>query len=233
MLRQVAERNPGNAQSRRELIAVSWLLADTSVDIFHKQKKPPGPAVQLWQDVWREGTKLLKDDPANALVEADVILISMGLGSTLQEVGQPRNGLEILDPAIAMEERRYRASPENRTAGYYLALLLEASADCQKDLHDLNASLTLRGTSENIFDRLVLKDPANVEYRRDQAVNLKGTGEVLDGLGDNAGALAAYREALPILESLPKAQSRADPGKVITDLHQDIDLIVKKSAAKK
>ncbi len=227
MLRQVAERHPANAQSRRELIGVSWLLADTTGDLFRMRKKPPEPAIPLWQDAWRDGTKLLKEDPANALVEADVILISMGLGTTLEQVGRPREGLEVLGPAITMEDRRYRLAPENRTAAAYLALLLDASAECQKDLHDLNASLASRRTSKNIYDQLVLKDPANVDYKRDLALNLKGTGEVLAELGDSPGALVAYRQALPILESLPKGTSRADPARVIADLHQDIDRIAK------
>jgi tetratricopeptide (TPR) repeat protein len=233
MLRQVAERNPGNAQSRRELIGVSWLLADTTVDLLRAQKKSQAPGVPLWQDVWRDGTKLLKEDPGNALVEADVILISMGLGTTLQQAGRPREGDEVLVPAIAMQERRYRSSPENRTAGYYLALLLDASAECQRDLHDLNASLGLHRSAKNIFDRLVSESPSNFDYRRDKAVNLKATGEILAGLGDTAGALAAYRQALPIAESLPKGPSRVDPAGIIADLHQDIDLISKKSAPKK
>jgi tetratricopeptide (TPR) repeat protein len=228
LLQQVAERDPGNAQSQRELLGVTWLLADTTVDVLHKQKKGVEPALPLWQAAWRMGTELLKQDPANALVEADVILISMGLGSTLQEAGRPREGLEILAPAIAMEERRYSSSPENRTAAYYLGLLMVASADCKKDLHDPNAALKTRRSAGNIFNSLVLASPENYDYRRDKGMNLKGIGEVLAGLGDNAGALALYREALPILEHLPKGNSRGNPEGAIADLHQAIDHIVKK-----
>jgi tetratricopeptide (TPR) repeat protein len=152
----------------------------------------------------------------------------MGLGSTLQEAGRPREGLEILGPAIAMEEQRYSSSPENRTVAHYLALLMVASADCKKDLHDPNAVLKTRRSAGNIFDKLVLASPENYDYRRDKGLNLKGIGEVLDALGDNAGALTLYREALPILEHLPKGSSRGNPDGAIADLRQAIGHIVKK-----
>lgn len=218
LLRQVAARDPSNARSRRELLTASWLLADTKAELLHKQKKGLEAAVPLWQEAWRIGTQLLNEDPANALVEADLTLISLGLGSTLQEVRQPQEALKMLGPAIDRQERRYRSDPENRTAAHYLALLHVASADCQTDLHDPTAALRSHRTAAQIFNRLVAASPANLQYRRDQASNLEGTGEVLAGLGDYTGARAAYHEGLRIAESLPQGPSRQDAAQLIADL---------------
>jgi eukaryotic-like serine/threonine-protein kinase len=223
LLRQVAARNPENAQSQRELLGASWLLASSTVDVLHKQNQSQEPALLLWQDAWDMGTRLLKEDPANALVEADVTLIAMGLSSALQAVGRPGDALKITGPATARQEQRYRSSPENRTAGYYLALLLVESADCQKDLRDLTASLKTRRAAANIFDTLVLADPANFEYRREKALNLQSAGATLDARGDFAGARPLYREALQIAESLPKGPSLMDPAPLIAALREAID----------
>ncbi len=218
LMRQVAARDPSNARSRRELLTASWLLADTKGELLHKQKKGLEAAVPLWQEAWRVATQLLKEDPANALVEADVTLISLGLGATLQEVRRPQEALGILAPAAARQERRYLSDPENRTAAHYLALLHVASADCQQDLHDPTAALRSHRAANQIFNRLVAASPANLQYRRDQASNLEGTGEVLAGLGDYAGARAAYREGLQIAENLPQGPSRQDAAQLIADL---------------
>jgi len=88
--------------------------------------------------------------------------------------------------------------------------------------------LKSRRSAGNIFDKLVLASPENYDYRRDQGMNRKAMGEILAGLGDDASALALYREALPVLEGLPKGPSRADPSAAIADLHQAIDRMAKK-----
>jgi eukaryotic-like serine/threonine-protein kinase len=218
LMRQVAERDPRNSQSRRELLGASLLLAGSMVDLLHKEKKSPEQALPLWQDAWTIGTQLLHDDPANALVEADVTLVSMGLGSTLEELGRPEDALKTLEPAVATQQRRYNASPENRTAGYYLALLHVASAECRRDLHQQAAALKSRLAAKNIFDHLVAESPTIYLYRRDKAANLEGTGDTLAALGDRTGALAMYREGLDIAEHLPDDPSSGDSVSLIERL---------------
>ena len=218
LMRQVAERNQGNAQSRRELLAASWLLAASTENLLKKQKKGLEEALPLWQQAWESGTQLLAEDPANALVEADVALISHGLGSALQAAGRPRDALNVISPAAARQERRYLSAPENRTAAYYLALLDMDSASCRKDLHDLPAALRDRRAAMRLFDRLVAASPENYDYRHDKATNLKETGEVMATLGDYSGARALYREGLEIAEGLPKGPALQDPAPLIADL---------------
>jgi tetratricopeptide (TPR) repeat protein len=193
-------------------------LAGSMVDLLHKEKKAPDPALPLWQDAWAIGTQLLHDDPANALAEADVTLVAMGLGSTLQELGRPADARKTLGPAVAAQERRYNASPENRTAGYYLALLHVASAECERDLHQQAAALKSRLAAKRIFDRLVAESPTTYLYRRDKATNLEGTGDALAALGDRTGAQAMYREGLEIAEHLPDDPSSGDSVSLIERL---------------
>jgi eukaryotic-like serine/threonine-protein kinase len=218
LMRQVAERDPHNNQSRRELLGASLLLAGSMVDLLHKEKKTPEQALQLWQDTWGIGTQLLRDDPENALVEADVTLVAMGLGSTLQELGRPEEALKTLGPAVTTQERRYNASPDNRTAGYYLALLHVASAECQRDLHRQAGALRSRLAARKIFDRLVEESPTTYLFRRDKAANLEGTGDALAALGDRNGAYAMYREGLEIAEQLPQDPSLGDSVSLIERL---------------
>jgi tetratricopeptide (TPR) repeat protein len=223
LMRQVAESDPQNGQSRRELLGASLLLAGSTVDLLHKQRKPLDQALPLWQEAWRIGTQLWKEDPGNALVEADLTLVSMGLGSTLEELGRPREALAILGPAVARQQPRYFSSPDNRTAGYYLALLMVASAECKRDMHDFAATLKDRVAAGKIFDQLVVASPANYTYRRDKTSNLEGTGATLAALGDSAGADAAYREGLEIADGLPKDPSLGDPVPLIERLRAAVN----------
>jgi tetratricopeptide (TPR) repeat protein len=218
LMRQVAANTPGNVQSRRELLGASWLLADSMVDLLRKQKKSQDPALPLWQDAFGIGTQLLQEDPANALVEADVTLISMGLGTTLHELGRPRDALNVLRPAAERQNRRYLSAPENRTAEYYLALLDQESATCQKDLKDLPGALKSSRTAIQLFEQLVAASPTNLEYRHAQISNLGDAGDVLAASGDYSGARAKYREALQIAEHLPKGPSLWDPAPLIAEL---------------
>jgi eukaryotic-like serine/threonine-protein kinase len=218
LMRQVTASNPANAQNRRELLGASWLLAACTIDLLHKQKKGQEQALPLWEDAWRIGTQLLKEDPANALVEADVTTIALGLGSTLQEVGRPRDALTIFRSTIERQQRRYISSPDNRTAAYYLALLQVGSAVSQKDLRDLTGALSSRRAAIKLFDQVVTASPANFEYRHQKALNLQGTGEVLVAQGDYSGARAMYRDGLEIAEQLPKGPSMFDPAPLIAGL---------------
>ena len=228
LLQQVVALNPGNTQNRRELLGASWLLADTTVDLLRKKKLPLDPGVPLWREAFATGTHLLSEDPANALVEADVTLIAMGLSTTLQSLGQTREALEIVKPAILRQERRNRTSPENRTVPYYLALLLEVEADCHKDLHDLPAALKVRRTAMRILETLVRADPANFQYRHDQAVNLRETGDILAEDNNFPGARDLYRQGLQIAESLPKGPSRQDPQPLIASLREAAERVARK-----
>jgi tetratricopeptide (TPR) repeat protein len=218
LMRQLTARNPTNVQSRRELLGASWLLAASTIDLLHKQKKGQEEALPLWEDAWRIGTQLLKEDPANALVEADVTSISLGLGSTLLEVGRPRDALKVFRSTTERQERRYISDPDNRTAAYYLALLQTGSAQCQQDLRDLSGALNSRRAAIKLFNQLVTASPANYEYRHQKALNLQGTGEVLAAQGDYSGARAMYREGLEIAEHLPKGPSMLDPEPLIAGL---------------
>jgi eukaryotic-like serine/threonine-protein kinase len=228
LLRQVAQHSPGNAQSKRELLGASWILANAMVDVLHEQKKSQESALLLWEDAWRMGTQLLKEDPGNALVEDDLTLINLGRATCLRELGHSRDALEILTPAIAAQERRYGAAPENRTAEYYLALLEVESADCRRDLSDLAESLKAHRAAESIFGRLISENPNNFQYRHDSVSNLKGSGDILAQLGDYDGAGTMYRKALEIADSMPKGQSLDDVAPLIAGLHKALDDIARK-----
>jgi tetratricopeptide (TPR) repeat protein len=228
LMRQVSDRNPGNVASRRELLGASWLLAACIKDLLIKQKKGQEAALPLFEEAWRIGTQLLNEDPANALVEADVASISLGLGGTLLQVGRPADALNILTQARERQERRYISAPGNRTAAYYLALLHMWSANCQKDLHDLPAALKSRRAAMEIYDRLVLANPANYEYQHEKATNLKETGELMAALGDYAGARAYYRTGLEIAEKLPSGPALEDRSKLIADLRDAMQRVGQK-----
>ena len=125
LMRQVAARDPGNVKSRRELLGASCCWRRLRWTCCTSRRRGKGEALPLWEDALGIGTQLLNEDPANALVEADVTLISLGLGSALEDVGRPRDALNVVVPAAERQERRHLSSPENRTAAYYLALLKE------------------------------------------------------------------------------------------------------------
>jgi hypothetical protein len=126
---------------------------------------------------------LLKEDPANALVEADVTSISLGLGSTLLEVGRPRDALTVFRSTTGRQERRYISAPDNRTAAYYLALLQTGSAECQKDLQDLTGALSSRRAAIKLFDQLVTQSILVLSVKADARERVRGPAELCCLLG--------------------------------------------------
>lgn len=230
-LRRVAAMSPENSQNRRELLTASWLLAGSTSDLLFKQKKGLEPLVPLWQEASRIGTQLLRDDPANAMVEADVALISLGLGTTLQQVGRPQEGLRALTAAVARQEERYKSDPGNRTAAYYLAMLYVGFADCYKDLHNVSLALRNDRSAMTIFDSLVKASPTRYDYQYQQARNFLTTGNHLAEAGDFAGARAMYRESLKVAERLPKGPALHDPALFISEIRDADRLVAAKMGA--
>jgi tetratricopeptide (TPR) repeat protein len=222
LLGQVAANNPGNIASRRELLGASWLLASCMTTLLTKQHRSQEGALPAFEEAWRIGTQLLREDPANALVEADVTSIAIGLGTTLQEIGRPREALNVLNPTIERQEHRSRSAPGDRTAAYYLALLRMCAAACYKDLHDLREALVSRRAAMDILDPLVTASPTAYEYRYYKASNLEAAADVMIALGDYAGARAKYREALQIAENLPKGAAFHDPASLTAHIREAI-----------
>jgi eukaryotic-like serine/threonine-protein kinase len=220
LMNQVAANDPGNVASRREALGASWLLAASMTNLLSKQNKGLEGALPLFEDALRIGNQLLKEDPDNALVEADVASISIGLGSTLQEVGRPRDALSVLAPAVERQKRRCASAPDNRTAAYYLALLHMGTAEAYAKLPDLPAALRSRRSAMDIFERLVRDNPGNYDYQHNKASNLKEAGDVMAALGDYAGARAKYREGLRIAETLPKGPSLLDAAALVAEIRE-------------
>jgi tetratricopeptide (TPR) repeat protein len=227
LFRQLASANPGLA-NRRELLAASWLLAASTKDLLHKQKKGQESVLPLFEEAWRAGTQLLSEDPANALVEADVTSTALGLGTTLLELHRPQDALKVFAIATATQERRYKADPGNRTAAYYLELLYIWSADSNKELHDLPAALRLRRAALAILDRLVAESSENFNYRMEKASDLKEIGDLLAAQGNFAEARAKYREGLDVAEHLPKGPSLGDPASLIAKLQAAAEQVARK-----
>ena len=228
LLRRLAANNPGNVASRRELLGASWLLAASMIDLLHKQHKSQEGALPPFEEAWRIGTQLLKEDPANALVEADMTSISIGLASTLQELGRDREALDVVAPTIARQARRHGSAPGNRTAAYYLALLYMCAADSHKSLHHPQEALKSRHAAMDILDQLVIANPTAYEYQYYKASNLQETADLMVSLGDYPGARAKYREGIQIAESLPKEASSFDAASLIAQTREAIQRISRK-----
>jgi len=218
LLRRIAAADPGNAQIRREVLGASWLLASSLHDLLAKQKKSLESSVPLWEDALRTGIQLLKEDPANALVESDVTLISLGLANTLQELHRPKEALQVLTPAIRRQEIRYKSDPDSRPVGSYLAIMQILSADCHKDLGELPEALKDARAGLAIQDRLVNASPDSLEYRFGQVEAFQGIGNILADQGDYQGARSMFRRGLEAARGLPAGASVYDPTPMITEM---------------
>jgi len=218
LLRRIAAADPGNAQIRREVLGASWLLASSLHDLLAKQKKSLESSVPLWEDALRTGIQLLKEDPANALVESDVTLISLGLANTLQELHRPKEALQVLTPAIRRQEIRYKSDPDSRPVGSYLAIMQILSADCHKDLGELPEALKDARAGLAIQDLLVNASPDSLEYRFGQVEAFQGIGNILADQGDYQGARSMFRRGLEAARGLPAGASVYDPTPMITEM---------------
>jgi tetratricopeptide (TPR) repeat protein len=218
LLRQVAEADPSNFSSRRELLVASSQLAASTKDLLRKQKKDLTQALPVFESTLGMGRQLLKEDPNNALVQQDVASISISAGSTFEQVGKPKEALSVLEPAMEIQEHRLVQSPGNREASYGLALLRMWSADCHKDLHDLAGALKDRRRAMELFDRLVAQSPSNYTYAHQKAHNLRETGDLLAALGDVSGARGYYHTGLEIAEKLPAGPASLDREGLLREL---------------
>ena len=218
LLRRIAAADPGNAQIRREVLGASWLLASSLHDLLAKQKKSLEGCVPLWEDALRTGIQLLKEDPANALVESDVTLISLSLANTLQELHRPKEALNVLTPAIARQEIRYQSNPDSRPAGSYLAIMQILSADCYRDLGHLPEALKNALAGIAILDLLVKTNPDSLEYQFARVQALQCIGHILAEQGDYPGARLTFRRGLEAAKKLPTGGSSYDPTPLIAEM---------------
>ena len=218
LLRRIAEADPGNAQIRREVLGASWLLASSLHDLLGKQKKSLEGCVPLWEDALRTGIQLLKEDPANALVESDVTLISLGLANTLQELHRPKEALKVLTPAIARQEIRYKSNPDSRPAGSYLAIMQILSADCYKDLGNLPEALKNALAGLAILDLLVKTNVGSMEYQFSRIEAFRSIGNILAEQGDYQGARSTFHRGLEAAKRLPRGGSVFDPSPLIAEM---------------
>ena len=218
LLRRIAAADPGNAQIRREVLGASWLLASSLHDLLGKQKKSLEGCVPLWEDALRTGIQLLKEDPANALVESDVTLISLGLANTLQELHRPKEALNVLTPAIARQEIRYKSNPDSRPAGSYLAIMQILSADCHQDLGNLPEALKNALAGLAILDLLVKASPDSMEYQFARIQALQSIGNILAEQGDYQGARSTFHRGLEAAKRLPPGGSVYDPRPLIAEM---------------
>ncbi len=218
LLRRIAAADPGNAQIRREVLGASWLLASSFHDLLGKQKKSLEGCVPLWENALRTGIQLLKEDPGNALVESDVTLISLGLANTLQELHRPKEALNVLTPAIARQEIRYKSNPDSRPAGSYLAIMKILSADCHQDLGNLPEALKNALAGLAILDLLVKASPGSMEYQFARIQALQSIGNILAGQGDYQGARSTFHQGLEAANRLPPGGSAYDPTPLIAEM---------------
>ena len=218
LLRRIAAADPGNAQIRREVLGASWLLASSLHDLLGKQKKSLEGCVPLWEDALRTGIQLLKEDPANALVESDVTLISLSLANTLQELHRPKEALKVLTPALARQEIRYKSNPDSRPAGSYLAIMQILSADCHQDLGNLPEALKNALAGIAILDMLVKTSPDSLEYQFARIQALQCIGHILAEQGDYQGARSTFHRGLEAAKRLPTGGSVYDPTPLIAEM---------------
>lgn len=172
----------------------------------------------LWEEALRSGLQLLKEDSGNALVEGDVTLISIGLANTLQELHRPQAALDVLAPAIARQRSTYDAKPENRAAGSYLALMEIVSADCQRELGNLQVASRSARASLTILESLVKTNPNTLEYQLARVNAFRSLGCILAEQGDAEGARSLFHEGLEAAAQMPQGPSMYDPASQIAEI---------------
>jgi tetratricopeptide (TPR) repeat protein len=222
LLRRAVAANPGNAKIRRDLLGASWLLAGSVGDLLAEQKKSLEGTVPLWEDAWRNGLALLKEDPANALVESDVALISVGLANTLEELKRPKEALAVLIPAVFRQGNRHRSNPDSRPVASYLAVMEVLSADCYMDLGNFPDALRNVRAAISILDTLSTNSPDVLEYQFTRTQAYRSLGRILTGQGDYQGARAAFHEGLELASKMPQGHSVYDPSPLITEIKEGL-----------
>ncbi|MBI1762910.1 MAG: protein kinase [Acidobacteria bacterium] len=127
--------------------------------------------------------------------------------SNNSNLGDTDGAMKSYRKSLAMRERLALAEPANREVQAELASGQEDLGDMLYTVNDLRGSLRSYEQALAIRNSLLASDSKNVDYRYALAELDKKTGDIkgMDGylnLGDTAGAVESYRQALKLYEEL-------------------------------
>ncbi|HYY43245.1 MAG TPA: protein kinase, partial [Pyrinomonadaceae bacterium] len=160
-----------------------------------------------------------QDDPSlqRELVAAYLKVGNVQGNPNNANLGDAAGALQSYAKAQTLATRLVALNPADAQARRFIGVVNEKMSDVQAGTGDIGGAVGSARASLSIFKAIADAAPANMEARQSLAISYIKSGDVLgnanfSNAGDQAGALASYRAAAEILESL----STADPANAKT-----------------
>jgi tetratricopeptide (TPR) repeat protein len=132
----------------------------------------------------------------------DVLALSERIGTTLDLLAHPREGLVFLSTGLALAAQLARRDPENPEWRRNVAVFQRRIGEAQSgEGRYLEATSSFR-TSRAIFEELARTDPQDLDLQHELAASDRGLGVALSGQGNIRDALMSFQSGLAIFERL-------------------------------
>jgi len=206
--REVAESQRAEAQRSSDVAvdAVETLVTTTAGDLKRIAGVPSSRIIELLRKA-ESGLAVLADAPERqspALMKTRITLL-LAFSDAYRDVGDLGEALLRVESASRIARQLVDASGRSAEALYLLSNSLTRLGDLGVRLGQPEAATAAYAAGLEISRELRRREPENLAWQRDLAVNLVKLGDVLRRRGDVAAALAAYEESLALRRGLAAA----------------------------
>jgi eukaryotic-like serine/threonine-protein kinase len=200
----VYQTDPANSEAQRELLRTHGRLSDALLAAGDSA----GSLEQLRQ-LLPLAESLAAADPNNLADRRNLALAHLDYGWKSSGNGDWQSGLEECRKSVAMLEELARADPKDRRTRRSLAVAYGRVGELLSLYAGQHAeSLAVHQKARSIEQSLLAEDARNTDLRRLEAWEILRTGEETAALGDGAGAMRRYGDALAQFRGLSKADPK-------------------------
>ncbi len=205
--RELAARDPGSAEARRDLSESLARLGDVKLRVDDRQG-----ALAAYEENVPLARDLAALDPSDAAAQSFLASNLIKLADLKLEAGDREAALGAYAEVLPITRKLAAQDPGN------LAFQRDAWASLGK-LGDLKLEAGDRASAHAAYEESVVfarnlaaQSPANGAFRGDLSASLNKLGDVRLDVGDRDGALAAYKESLASLVELIDADRKLKAG---------------------
>ena len=173
------------------------------IGAIHLFTQETGRALATFREAQGFGESLLKRDPTDARVTAELAQVYISTGDALLQAGASSTSVEEHTKAVALLEKFSTNASNDAAIKKILAAAYSALGLDETRLGRLEESMGHYRQALALIDELTRKGPANASYQRILMSIYSHLGDVLGNpkwrsLGDAEGALKAYRQMLTV-----------------------------------
>ena len=156
----------------------------------------------------RLGKKLVDDNPTNSKFQDKVAQSYFTQAMVQCNLQQNQNAIKSLKIAVAIQEKLSRDNPAVTSFRHHQGKYLWSLGNLQCDSQLSDEGLESGQVARDILKELINKDPSQKQILPDLASSHLVVGKAFRQKGQRAEALSAFRESIPVFETV----AQEDPG---------------------